>query len=234
MKETTYSYCEIKSLMNITSNTVREKLLTKAELKLAETIDICSSSELTRQLMAGMSQHEQLHAVNGTSNSHSRDTGNDSWQRSKNPTENDHDSKAQACKLCGTKQAVRNCPVYGRSCNKCGMRNHLARCCSNFDKVKQTQKRSVNYKICFWLGPYSEHMHLLYHSEVRWLSRGNVLQRVHCANRLTSSCWRRIIPWPHDSQIPCGCCKATKNLTLVVFSEYDIKVGYSGHASINC
>ena len=47
--------------MNITSNTVREKLLSKAELKLAETIDICRSSEITDQLMAGMSQHEQSH-----------------------------------------------------------------------------------------------------------------------------------------------------------------------------
>ena len=34
-------------VMNITSNTVREKLLSKAELKLAETIDICRSSEIT-------------------------------------------------------------------------------------------------------------------------------------------------------------------------------------------
>ena len=32
-------------VMNITSNTVREKLLSKAALKLAETIDICRSSE---------------------------------------------------------------------------------------------------------------------------------------------------------------------------------------------
>ena len=58
---------------------VREKLLSKAELKLAETIDICRSSEITGQLMASMSQHEQSHAVNGTSSSRSRDTGNDSW-----------------------------------------------------------------------------------------------------------------------------------------------------------
>ena len=42
-------------MMNITSNTVREKLLSKAELKLAETMDICRSSEITGQLMAGMS-----------------------------------------------------------------------------------------------------------------------------------------------------------------------------------
>ena len=38
-------------VMNIiTSNTVLEKLLSKAELKLPETIDICRSSEITGQL----------------------------------------------------------------------------------------------------------------------------------------------------------------------------------------
>ena len=78
--------------------------------------------------------------MKGTSSSRSRDTGNDSWQRSKNLTRNDHGSKA--CKLCGTTHAARNCPAYGRSCNKCGMRNHFARCCSNFVKAKQTQKKT--------------------------------------------------------------------------------------------
>ena len=91
--------------------------------------------------MAGMSQHEKSHAVKGTSSSCNRDTGNDSWQCSKNPTRNDHHCKAKACKLCCTTHAVRNCPAYGRSCNKCGMRNHFARCCSNFGKAKQTQKK---------------------------------------------------------------------------------------------
>ena len=66
--------------------------------------------------MARMSQHEQSHAVKGTSRSRSRDTGNDSWQRSKNPTRNDHGSKANTCKLCDTTHAARNCPAYGRSC----------------------------------------------------------------------------------------------------------------------
>ena len=124
-------------VMNITSNTVREKLLSKAELKLAETIDICRSSEKTG--------HEQSHAVKGTSSSRSRDTGNDSWQRSKNPTRNYLVSNANACKLCDTTHAARNCPAYGRSCNKCKMRNHFARCCSNFGNVKQTEEDASAY-----------------------------------------------------------------------------------------
>ena len=95
-------------MMNITSNTVREKLLSKAELKFAETIDICRSSEITGQLMAGMSQHKQSRAVKGTSSSCNRDTGNDYWQRSKNPTRNDHNSKAKACKFCVTTHVARN------------------------------------------------------------------------------------------------------------------------------
>ena len=92
--------------------------------------------------MAGMCQHEQSHAVKGTSSSHSPDTSNDSWQRSKNRTRNDHDSKAKACKFCGTTHVARNCPAYGR--NKYGMRNHFAQCCSNFVKTKQTQKTPVH------------------------------------------------------------------------------------------
>ena len=35
-----------------------------------------------------------------------------------------------------------NRPAYGRSCNKCGIRNHFARCCSSFIKAKQTQKKT--------------------------------------------------------------------------------------------
>ena len=40
------------------------------------------------------------------------------------------------------------CPVqYGRSCNKCGMRNHFARCFINFVKAKQTQKKTPVYTV---------------------------------------------------------------------------------------
>ena len=85
-------------MMNITSSTVHEKLLPKAELKLAETIGICGSTDISGQLMAGMNQHEQSHAVKFTSSSHSGDTINDSWQRSMKRTRNDHGSKAKTCK----------------------------------------------------------------------------------------------------------------------------------------
>ena len=80
--------------------------------------------------------------MKGTNSSRSRDTGNDSRQRSKNPTRNDHGSKAKACKFCGTTHVARNCPAYGRSCNKCGMRNHFARFRNNFVKAKQTQTKT--------------------------------------------------------------------------------------------
>ena len=72
--------------------------------------------------------------------------------------------------------------------------------------IKSRSLNSRNFKdMC--VDFHSEHVHLLYHSEVRWLLQGKVLQQVHCAKRLKYSCWRRIIQWPHDSQIRSGCCK---------------------------
>ena len=50
-------------------------------------------------------------------------------------------SDCRTCRYCGSNHPPRSCPAYGKSCNKCGRKNHFAKCCRQ--KVFSANQRSV-------------------------------------------------------------------------------------------
>ena len=49
------------------------------------------------------------------------------------------------CKFCSCSQKGSSCSAYGKLCNKCKKKNHLAKCC-NIKKVSRVQKYHDNCK----------------------------------------------------------------------------------------
>ena len=116
-------------VMGVVSNVVREKLLDQAALTLNTAVDLCRSSEVTGQLMTGMSATndpiQPVHAVKQIGHRATHTNRSD-----KHVHKNNH----KCCKYCGKSHEPRKCQAYGRFCNKCGMKNHYANCCDNFSK----------------------------------------------------------------------------------------------------
>jgi len=55
------------------------------------------------------------------------------------------DRKDQNCKYCGLKHAKRNCPAYGKTCHKCGRKNHFATVCkTKINSVKNLEAENHN------------------------------------------------------------------------------------------
>ena len=118
-------------VMGVVSNAVREKLLDQAALTLNTALDLCRSSEVTGQLLMGMSATndpiQPVHAVKQKGQGHKSTHTNSSDKHV-------HKNNPKCCKYCGKSHEPRQCQANGRFCNKRGMKNHYANCCDNFSK----------------------------------------------------------------------------------------------------
>ena len=126
-------------VVGIRDNGTRKRLLQEAKLTLNKCIDICRSSEATAAQLQAMGNQEDLKFVA------------DDKQKSKSPEDRKPPEKAGkvviSCKFCGKKhvRSKEECPAWGKSCSKCGEKNHFAVKCSKPSKpsnpVKKKKKR---------------------------------------------------------------------------------------------
>lgn len=71
---------------------------------------------------------------NHTQNRHSN--GNDKRNNNNNASnrrQNDSSNQVVNCKYCGYSHGIRQCPAYGKTCDKCNKPNHFKSCCRSRD-----------------------------------------------------------------------------------------------------
>ena len=106
---------------------VQVSLLNQKDLTLEKALSTCRSSELTEQHLT------RINDVS-TSSLNAMRTESDG-QKFRKKT---RDSQDQNCKYCGLKHAKRNCPAYGKTCHKCGRKNHFATVCKTKGNAVKT------------------------------------------------------------------------------------------------
>ena len=125
-------------VVGIKDNDTRKRLLQEAKLTLNKCIDICRSSEATAAQLQAMGNQEDLKLVA------------ESKQKAKFAADGKVPPKGGkaliSCKFCGKKhvRSREECPAWGKSCSKCGEKNHFAVKCSKFSrppKCKKIKKR---------------------------------------------------------------------------------------------
>ena len=131
-------------VMGVVSNVVREKLLDHAALTLNTAVDLCRSSEVTGQLLMGMSatnESRPVHAMKHKGQGR-RSTHTNPYSDKQVPKYN-----KKCCKYCATTHEPRKCPAWNRDCNRCGLKNHYAKCCDNFRKKDKAPVYTVENNV---------------------------------------------------------------------------------------
>lgn len=115
-----------KIIIGIRNDTVREKLLSEADLTLQRTTQVCRASELaSKQLKVFQNQYEpDVSAFNKSKSAANKSKSNDTYD----------------CKRCGKKHAPKSCPAYQQKCNKCKRKGHFAEMCNSRSKSIQKAK----------------------------------------------------------------------------------------------
>ena len=94
---------------------VLEKLQLNPESTINEIVDFCQMS------------NQLTDFVNKVEPGESSKSNSDNFFVSKNASK-------KPCGKCGTYHKIRECPAYGKKCNKCGKTNHFAKCCKSKNK----------------------------------------------------------------------------------------------------
>ena len=130
-------------VLRINNNNIQKKLLQDRKLTLTKAIDICRSSEKTKQQVKNISadnatNEAEINAfVNNKTEAGSRERGRVGVDR------RDGGPNQIRCRYCSTTHQRKKelCPAFGSRCNKCGRENHFAKVCMRKEKIQR--KKSV-------------------------------------------------------------------------------------------
>ena len=114
-------------MFGIRDSKVRERFLREKNLSLEKTDEICRSHETMVQQMrvvgdAGLSVADAGN-VNAVSKKPKR------GKRRRDRGSRNANTRGNSCEFCGREHDLtkrENCPAFGRSCNKCGKKDHFA------------------------------------------------------------------------------------------------------------
>ena len=135
-----------KIVFGVHNGKVKERLLREPDLDLKKALDICRAAEMSIQQMQEMaSTDETVHMVDYRKN---RGPQREPATDPSVPTRRQQSSQPANCEYCGGRHGPRQCPAWGKTCNKCSKKNHYSNVCksSNLRSVKtlQSEEASMN------------------------------------------------------------------------------------------
>ena len=114
-------------------NNTKTKDLLFAEPKLTLQLEICKLRKSAEKAAKALKNEPEVTAV-----------------KMKKQGKGQHHSKEKAakespkCKHCGYNHARSKCPAFGKTCAKCGKRNHFAAMCKSQDQQESVTRKHVN------------------------------------------------------------------------------------------
>ena len=113
-------------VVGIVDKGIRKKLLQESKQTLQSCIDICRANESTKQQLQTMHQSDEVNAVD------EKTSKSDRKPKSKRDPKSSKTPKLINCKFCAKKHEEKKekCPAWGKTCDKCGAKNHFSVVCN--------------------------------------------------------------------------------------------------------
>ena len=120
----------------------------ETEVDLKHSIDALQISEATSRQLKVLNGEQQVNYVKNKGKPFKKksETKKNPEYHSQKPGQRVNEYNKSNCGYCGTSHAKRKeaCPAYGKTCRKCGWRNHLAQVCRRKQQVHQTEEASTD------------------------------------------------------------------------------------------
>lgn len=126
-----------RMVVGILDKGIRKKLLQESKLTLQSCIDICRANECTKQQLQTMDQPDEVNAMD------EKTPKRDHKSKSKRDPKSGKTPKLISCKFCAKKHEEKKekCPAWGKTCDKCGARNHFSVVCNKQRPPPHRKKR---------------------------------------------------------------------------------------------
>ena len=115
----------------INDSKTRSLLFSELNLTLRRAIDICELQESAENAQKELQQEAAVCVVKQKR-----------FNKDKPPTHDKHKKDSSKCKFCGYNHSRGKCPAYGKTCAKCGKRNHFATVCKSSEDSTSSLRRS--------------------------------------------------------------------------------------------
>ena len=118
-------------MLGIRDDKIRERLLRCNDLTLQKAIDIVKAVEQTEQQVKNIKDENQVNSLkNRRKHDSLTDVKQSSFDKSGKGTKID-------CSSCGRKHARKDCTAFGKTCRKCGGKNHFQAKCPSKTTVNR-------------------------------------------------------------------------------------------------
>ncbi|XP_017892179.1 uncharacterized protein K02A2.6-like [Ceratina calcarata] len=121
-------------VLGINDSKVQEKLLSIRDLKLEKAIQICKAAEVLKEQMKEMTEVKKVEKVEKKGVKNPQKIYNQKKLQLENGKA--HEKNKFQCRRCQKWHGPRECPAFGKECQKCGKLNHFKVAC----KVRQVQR----------------------------------------------------------------------------------------------
>lgn len=132
-------------VLGIADLAVQEKLLIITDLKLEKALEICRATEILKERVQTMHEEKVIGKVNRKQMSMTK-TKKLYVKKSQESKEESKADKEFQCRRCNRKHRPRECPAYGKKCNRCGKLNHFKSAC-RVKGVQQIEDQEVRLVI---------------------------------------------------------------------------------------
>ena len=123
---------------------MRTRLLQEEDQKLDKAIELCKSAELVKchanELQKSVSASASVDVIRSKNKQKHRPAPGKQTYVKKQPTKTQTQPSTSKgslhhCTRCDTTHASMRCPAYGKTCHKCGGKNHFSKCCKSTKKI---------------------------------------------------------------------------------------------------
>ena len=110
-------------ILGIQNNRLRERLLREEDLSLEKAVQLCKAAECAERQVSVMQDSAAAASVMTIQHKQGQ-------RRERN---------RRNCGYCGEIHERRKCPAYGKTCSKCGRRNHISTVCRSREQVREVK-----------------------------------------------------------------------------------------------
>ena len=121
-----------KILFGTSDNTVRQRMLEEDDLTLGKAIRMMEATKAQMQIMSTEAEKSSEEVIVNQINRNSEAVAYSSHRYS------------SSCQYCGLVHKPRDLPAYGKSCRKCGKRNHFATVCRSTQRSRPNTSRNIH------------------------------------------------------------------------------------------
>ena len=111
---------------------LQERLLIESNLELNKAVEICRIVEVTPSQVHVMQNNSTIIPDYNVDKIRRQFSNNEKSQK-------ESPELIRKCKFCSSSHKRGSCPAYGKLCNNCKKKNHIAKCC-NVKKVNNAHK----------------------------------------------------------------------------------------------